>query len=98
MTGNWPSRFIDHVDGDPINDRWATLRPASDSQNSANSRAKGTSGFKGVTWDKDRRVFAARIKVDYRTINLGRFPTAEEAHAVYAKAAREHFGEFARAH
>ena len=97
MTGRWPYRFVDHINGDTANDRWANLRQATDAQNAANSRAKGTLGFKGVTWDKSRQRFVARIKVNYRTINLGRFETAEAAHAVYVKAAQRHFGEFARA-
>jgi hypothetical protein len=44
-----------------------------------------------------RGKFAARIRVDGVERHLGTFATAEEASAAYAAAAREAWGEFARA-
>lgn len=41
--------------------------------------------------------YQAQIKVNYRSIYLGLFPTARAAHAAYIAAARKYFGEFARA-
>jgi hypothetical protein len=41
-------------------------------------------------------TYAARITREGKTHHLGSFNTIEEASAVYAKAAKEHFGEFAR--
>ena len=94
MTGRWPKHTVDHKNRNKTDDRWRNLRPATYSQNGANSKAR--SELKGVTWDKNKNDYAARIKINYRTINLGHFDTAEEAHTVYRKAARKHFGKFAR--
>lgn len=97
MTNKWPSRLIDHINNDPSDDRWANLRQADYSQNGANSKARqGKTTPKGVTFDKRAGLYAARIKVNYRTINLGLFNAPEEAHAAYVAAARRYFGKFAR--
>ncbi|QWY83295.1 Seg-like homing endonuclease protein [Rhizobium phage RHph_X2_25] len=50
------------------------------------------SGFKGVTFDKSLGKWKARIQVNYKTKNLGRFLTAELAAAAYDLAAIEVWG------
>lgn len=97
MTGEWPPK-IDHEDLDGINNKWANLRLATESQNKANvaRSATNTSGFKGVSFHKATNKWCARIKVEQRPIWLGLHDTVEAAHAAYCAAAREHFGEFAR--
>lgn len=89
---------IDHANGDGLDNRRSNLRIASRSNNMANVgvRANNTSGFKGVSWDRSRSLWGAKIKVNYRAIHLGRFSTAEEAALAYNAAAAFHFGEFAR--
>ena len=99
MTHRWPKRLVDHSNAIADDDRWTNIREADHSQNGANSRTwknKKYSQFKGVTFDKSHSRFQATIKINYRSIYLGRFDTAEEAHAAYIKAARQYFGEFAR--
>ncbi len=98
--GEWPLQ-IDHIDTNRANNRFANLRLADTSQNGANRGPprNNSSGFKGVTYcagGKRRKRWQAAIKRGQRMFNLGRFATPEEAHAAYAKAAAEHFGEFAR--
>jgi hypothetical protein len=99
MTGEWPKEDIDHKNGNSADNRWVNLREATVSQNLANQRIRSnnTSGFKGVTWDKAKRKWAAQIRVKGRHIHIGRFASAEEAHSAYCDAAKRHFGEFARA-
>jgi len=92
MTGRWPRKLVDHRNCIRDDDRWINLREANHSQNGANSRAR--KGCKGVIHTRGK--YEARIKVNYRNIYLGRFDSAERAHAVYAAAAEKHFGEFAR--
>ena len=98
-TGSWPRKDVDHVNGRRADNRWVNLREATRSQNLANARLKllNTSGFKGISWDGRRNKWRARIKVEYQEIWLGYFATPEQAHAAYVAAAKEHFGEYARA-
>jgi len=98
MTGEDPKGEIDHIDCDPGNNRWANLRAADRSQNSANRgrNKNNTSGFKGVRLHAGGR-WAARVTVDWKEIHLGLFDTPEEAHEAYKIAAAWHRGEFARA-
>lgn len=97
--GREPSGFVDHIDGDPSNNRASNLREATRSQNMANSRIRlgSSSGLKGVSFRKDSGKWAARIMADRTSRFLGLFRTPEEAHAAYAKAAQQTHGAFARA-
>jgi len=96
--GEWPKGLIDHCDGDPLNNRLANLREASDSQNQGNRRLNknSTSGFKGVYFDKSSGRWAANILKDRQKFWLGCHDTPEQAHAAYCEAAQRIHGEFAR--
>jgi hypothetical protein len=102
VTGEWPKREIDHIDGMPDNNRFANLREATRGENRRNSRKgkESKSQFKGVVYApysrSKTRKWRAVITAAKRTHHLGYFETPEEAHAVYAARARELFGEFAR--
>lgn len=96
-TGQWPTGFIDHIDGDRDNNRICNLRPCTQSENMANSKRHGDSllGLKGVT--RKREKYQARIFKEGQQINLGVFGCPTAAHFAYVKAARALSGEFARA-
>lgn len=98
MTGVRPDIDIDHRDLNKANNKWSNLRLATRSQNQANCNlpANNTSGKKGVSYCSKRMKFQAQIRVDDRLIFLGRFGKLEHAAAAYDKAAKQHFGEFAR--
>ena len=99
MTGAWPEDKIDHMDLDRANNRFANLRPATESQNKANAplRRDNTSGFKGVSWHSAVNRWAAQIHHNKRHYHLGLFDRPEEAHDAYVAAAERLFGEYARA-
>ena len=101
VTGAWPEREVDHEDLDKTNNRWANLRPATRSQNVANgpvrsARKHGT--MKGAFYNVRNGVWQSRIRGSGgKEIHLGTFATEADAHAAYVAAAKEMFGEFARA-
>lgn len=99
VPGRWPHDQIDHANRERDDNRFVNLRDATLSQNMANRRAlRGAAGRKGTSLDKRSGRWNAAIG-SQRTggrKHLGTFDTAEEAHAAYAKAAVERYGEFAR--
>lgn len=99
--GKWPNGYLDHKNGDPLDNRIENLRECTPKTNCYNRRRFVTnrSGFKGVVYKGPRlklRPWVANININGKQTYLGVFATAEEAHAAYCAAAREHFGEFAR--
>jgi len=88
VKGVWPASRIDHHDGDKSNNQWVNLRPATASQNSANSRRSRTNktGFKGVHLSGGVWKF---------TITSGMYATPEEAHEGYRRVAEFIHREFA---
>lgn len=96
--GDAPLQMIDHINGDKSDNRIANLRLATTAQNQFNkTKAKNnTSGFKGVGYHKCTGMWQAQIKAGKSYAYLGLFPTPQEAHEAYCKAATELHGEFAR--
>ena len=94
---------IDHIDGDPRNNRIENLRKATSSQNRMNARKKKANGgkdpssnFKGVHWNKGEKKWVSQITIDKKTKHLGLFISEIEAARSYNKAALEQNGEFAK--
>ncbi len=91
--------LVDHRDGDGLNNRRDNLRAATRTENNRNNvgRSHRQSPFKGVSPSgRPKLPWSARITVNKKTVNLGRFVTAEEAAAAYDKAASHYFGHFAK--
>ena len=92
MTGKWPKDEIDHINGNPLDNRWNNLREASSTINKQNQRKAridnlGT-GLLGAYLYKDK--FRSAITVDGKQFHLGVFNTKEEAHRAYIKAKRKY--------
>jgi hypothetical protein len=79
MTGNWPAQDIDHINRDPIDNRWSNLRDVSKSENSKNKRVSNASGLPGVYFNKKTRMWQS-------SLYLGSFQTKEGAHEAYQAA------------
>ena len=89
---------VDHINGNPLDNRKCNLRVVSHQQNCFNRKLSknNSTGYKGVSLYKPNGKFKAYIKVNYKQIVLGYYDTAEEAAEAYNKAAIEYFGEYAR--
>ncbi|NTG86184.1 HNH endonuclease [Agrobacterium rhizogenes] len=87
VTGDWvkyPEFEIDHINGDPSDNRISNLRKVTKSENQRNAgkRITNTSGIHGVNWkargDDDGR-WVARIWNGPKHVYLGQFKTLHEA-------------------
>lgn len=90
--------FVDHKDGNGLNNCRSNIRTCSQSENNRNMplRSDNASGLKGVIWDERNKKWRSEICADGKRIFLGRFSTAEKAYDAYADAAVKLFGEFVR--
>lgn len=88
--------LVDHINGQPDDNRLENLRLATAQQNSANSRkpSNNTSGAKGVQVVKGGR-FRASVHSRGVVHYLGTYDTLEEAKAAYIKGADRLFADFA---
>lgn len=98
LTGAKNGTDVDHINGDGLDNRRCNLRVCSRAENLRNARVgqRNTSGYKGVSWQKDKRRWRAEITVNYKRIRLGEFKHLQDAVAARKEAERKHFGMFAR--
>ena len=78
--GQWPTGVIDHINGDPTDNRLVNLRQVSHKINGRNARLRSDnpSGFPGIKMTQSGR-WQAVITVDGIRQHLGTFPTLEGA-------------------
>jgi len=79
--GKFPDDQIDHINGDPSDNRIENLRDVTNQENNKNrsKNCNNTSGHIGVCWDKDAEKWRARIDVNGGTKHLGYFNVLEDA-------------------
>ncbi len=96
ITGRWPENELDHIDGNPANNRWANLREATRIENMQNQRVNtcNTSGVTGVGWHATTSKWRSRIHVNRKFVHLGYFTEFEDAVAARRAAEMKYFGEF----
>lgn len=96
--GDWPEFEVDHVNGDPSDNRWLNLRHASHSENGKNLKKydNNKSGFKGVCWHNRLKKWQVRINYNGIQYHLGYHTELEHANAYYAGAAALVFGQWCR--
>lgn len=88
---------VDHIDGNPLNNKIENLREASRSQNLANTKLSkaNTTGVKGVTFNKRVGKFQAYLTKEKKRTYLGSFNSLEEAEQSRKAAFERAFGEYA---
>lgn len=88
---------VDHIiQENTLDNRRSNLRLATRPQNMANTRPrKGSSKYKGVSWDNFNSKWLVQIHHDGCYIKIGRFNSEDEAGMAYDRKAIELRGEFA---
>jgi len=97
LIGAIKGQFVDHANGDSLDNRRDNLRLCTHAQNMANRKMArhNRTGLKGV--ERKGNGWRARITKDGVRCHLGYFKTAAEAAAAFTEAARRLHGEFFRA-
>lgn len=80
-TGREPEGIIDHINGNPLDNRIANLRDVTPSVNLRNAKrwSHNTSGHNGVYWNRRAGKWQAEAKLYGRKHFLGRFSKIEDA-------------------
>lgn len=93
----WPDKPIDHINGDPKDNRIINLREATDSENQRNSKRRkdNVSGIKGVAWNNSKKKWQALIRANYKAIFVGYYDDINEAARAVRAAREKHHGKFA---
>jgi len=79
--GQWPTKSLDHIDGNKANNAITNLREVTAQENMRNRRIQknNTSGHVGVRWNKVESKWQAEIRVSGISIYLGLYPDIEDA-------------------
>lgn len=90
--------FVDHINGDGLDNRCLNLRICSPGENRMNSikKCKSSSKYKGVIWKNKSKVYEAWVSAYKKKIYIGSFKNEEDAALAYNYAAQEYQGEFSR--
>ena len=96
MSNNYLPKYIDHVDGNSLNNRDENLREATSSQNNRNKKKfQGCSSkYIGVSWHKQCNKWWAYCRLNGIKTHLGLFLDEVEAATKVDEANREHHPEF----
>lgn len=88
---------VDHKDNNKLNCRRDNLRVATYSEQNHNRpiTSANTSGYKGVVWNKAKKMWMAQIKENNKNKFLGYFLFPTSAAEAYNKEAIRIYGEFA---
>lgn len=89
-------QIVDHIKGISFGNGICNLQEATNQQNTMKKKmhSNNKSGFRGVSWDKERNKWLAQIQINGKFKKLGRFATPEEANQAYIEKAKVVFGEF----
>ena len=96
LIGPPEDKVVDHIDRNKNNNSKKNLRICKQKENSRNVSlgSKNTSGFLGVSWNKNNNNWNAYIKLNGKRKHLGAFGLKEDAIKARLRAEKEMFGEY----
>ena len=91
-------QYIDHIDGNPLNNKIENLRACTAAENlcNAKTRSDNISGAKGVGWFKPKQKWRARVNFNKKEYHIGYFDKKEDAINAVLEARPNIHKEFAR--
>ena len=78
--------YIDHIDGDGLNNQKSNLRVVTTRINLQNRHTHKTSKYPGVHWERESQKWKAQIRIGDKKKNLGRFDHEIDAAQAYVSA------------
>jgi hypothetical protein len=98
VAGTPKGMSTDHINGDGLDNRKQNLRICTTAENGRNrgKSKNNTSGFKGVSWHKNRKIWYVHIRHNKKLMHIGSFKDKEEAARAYDRKAIELHGKFAK--
>ena len=90
--GKHPTDQIDHINGNPLDNRIVNLREATlfeNAQNIKRPQKNNKHGYLGITFDKRKNLWRARIGVNGTRRYIGKFKSPEDAYKAYLSAKRD---------
>lgn len=92
-----PSIHVDHINGNPLDNRKENLRTCTISENNRNksSHKNSTSAYLGVCYVKSKNKWECSIMYNKKRVFRKIFDTEIEAAKAYNEYAKKYFGEFA---
>jgi len=90
--------IVDHINGNPLDNRRSNLRLCNNAQNKSNAdkHIDNKSGYKGVSWAKHAGKWQATIGANNKQYYLGLYDDPKEAYKAYVEAAKKYHKEYAK--
>lgn len=90
--------FVDHINGNKLDNRKINLRICTKAQNSQNRKMSkfNKSGFNGVSWCIKNKKWVSQISCENKKIHIGYYIDPKDAARAYNQAAQKYHGEFAK--
>lgn len=87
----------DHKNRNGLDNRRNNLRISTVQENNRNAtkQRNNTTGYRGVDYNKNHKLFRARVNINRKSVYCRYFKTKEQAALAYNEAAKIHFGEYA---
>lgn len=89
--GTNPEHQIDHINGNPSDNRIENLRKATHAENAQNRRRpqkNNSHGNLGITYDPLKQLWRARISINGKRQYIGKYKSQEAASQAYIEAKR----------
>lgn len=89
-------QYLDHIDGNTLNNKIENLRAATLTQNQYNRKLNknNSSGVKGVWWRKDIKKWRVSFKINGKEKSFGSYDDLELAELVAQEARTKYHGAF----